>query len=64
MRTTIVDVLSLAWALLRCRYSRRHLRLGQLLLDANPRLYYIENGAAIARNLREYNSGSRTMAND
>lgn len=45
MRTTVLDCLLLAWRLIRLHEQRRHLRIGQILLNhlRDPRLYYAEN---------------------
>lgn len=48
MRTSLLDILRLAWTLYR-HPCRKHLRIGQILVNANARavsqwnLFYIEN---------------------
>jgi hypothetical protein len=46
MRTTVLDVLMLAWQLILMRKERRHLRIGQILTNHagdQPQLFYAEN---------------------
>ena len=45
-RTSVLDVLMLAWRLIRLRKERQHMRIGQILVNrANdrPPLFYVEN---------------------
>lgn len=43
MRTTVLDVIRLAWVLFRSHRQRRHLRIGQMVGNVATNAYYVEN---------------------
>lgn len=51
MRTSLADILRLAWTLYR-HPCRKHLRIGQIIVNANTRagnwdLFYVENDVLV-----------------